>query len=86
MNLLMQSVVGFNVFANERLGNLPEFTVDLPNYMDDVIEPPEFNNGDGAHNVELMHIHGVAYELSTFGPPHDIDGSRSATLRVWKPF
>ena len=89
MNLFMESVLGFNAFANERLDNLPEATVDLPNetdYMDDVIEPLEFNNGNGSHSAETVHIDGVAYQLSTYGPPHEIDGSRYATLRVWKPF
>lgn len=33
----------------------------------------------------IVYIHGIAHEIESYSEPN-ADGSRSATLRVWKPF
>lgn len=50
---------------------------------------PEFKKLDklaeDLNRQNIVYIHGVAYELASWGEAYE-DGSRQATLRVWRPF
>lgn len=52
--------------------------------LTDVNDDPRVNDL-GGHLPDLFYIDGVAYEIESWGEPQD-DGSRTATLTVWKPF